>query len=233
MKPKSKTSNIALLVEDFKMDAEQTTLLLVEAGYQEKNIFICDTREAAEQFLKKYTPEIAILDLQIPNAKGGLKSLANGLALLRFLVENYGDKIRIIAFSRYPELPVVYQVLSLGVSFVTKEDYNKEFFSLALNQIRNGHMVISTNVLPVLRKVFVAALRVGLDEDDKKILQLILQGKTDRDIAEELKYGDDWVANRLRRMFKSFGFRSREDLSAWYRDYVVPLYGSELDGLKK
>lgn len=228
MNTKTNSNNIVLLVEDYKMDAGMTLPLLIDAGYKESNIHISETMEDAEQFLKKNQPELVILDLEIPKTKGESRLLKNGLSLLRFLARKYGDKVKVITFSRYPQLSVVYQVVSFGVSFITKEDYNKEFFLSALSQVRNGHMVISAGVLPVLKQVFIAALRVGLDEEDKKILQLILAGKTDREIAEKLQYGDEWVASRLRRMFKAFGFRSREELASWYSDYIAPLYGIEL-----
>lgn len=229
MKIKNNSTNVVLLVEDYKMDAGTTMSMLIDAGYKEGNIHVSETMEDAEQFLRKNTPELVILDIEIPKTKGGAKALTNGLVLLRSLVKKYDNRIKIIAFSRYPSLWVVYQVLSQGVSFITKEDYSKDFFLSALAQVKAGHMVVSSSVLPVLKQVFVSAIRVGLDEEDKKILGLILSGKTDKDIAQSLNFSDDWVANRLRRMFKAFGFRTREDLAAWYRDYIAPLYGIEMN----
>ena len=232
MKSKTNSNNTALIVEDYKMDADAPVSLLIEAGYQKNNIHISETKEDAEQYLKKNIPELIILDIEIPRTKGAPKLLSNGLLLLRWLVKKYDNKVKVIAFSRYPFLWVVYQVLSQGVSFITKEDYSKEFFLSALEQVKAGHLVVSSSVIPVLQKVFVSAVRVGLEEDDKKILELILNGKTDKEIALNLKFSDEWVANRLRRMFRAFGFRSREDLAAWYRDYVAPIHGIEIEEIQ-
>lgn len=229
MKTKPNADKLALLVEDYKMDAGTTLPLLVNSGYKKEHIHVAETREDAELYLKKNLPELAILDLEIPKTRGAAKSLNNGLALLQYLTGKYNSKISLIAFSRFPHLWVVHQVISQGVSFIAKEDYNREFFLAALQQVKMGHMVISSSVSPLLRQVFRSALRVGLDEYDKQILRHILASKSDREIASLMGFGEDWVAGRLRRMFKSFGFKSREDLATWFRDYIAPIYGFDME----
>jgi DNA-binding NarL/FixJ family response regulator len=229
MKTKSNSNKLVLLVEDYKMDAGTTLALLLDYGYKEEEIYVAENKEEAELFLQKTTPELVILDLEIPKRKSEAKALNNGLTLLRYLAEKHESQVRIIAFSRFPHLWVVYQVISQGVSFIAKEDYNRDFFLVALQQIKLGHLVVSSSVLSGLKKIFRSALRVGLDEDDKQILRYILLKKTDRDIAEAMGYGEDWVAGRLRRMFRSFGFKDRNDLAVWFRDYVAPVHGIDIE----
>jgi DNA-binding NarL/FixJ family response regulator len=225
MKTKSNAEKSALLVEDYKMDAGTTLSLLLDSGYKKERIYVAETKEEADQYLQKTVPEVAILDLEIPKTRGSAKSLHHGLSLMRDLVETHENKVSIIAFSRFPHLWVVYQVLSQGVSFIAKEDYNKEFFLDALQKVKLGHLVVSSSVAPLLRQMFRSALRVGLEEEDMQILRYVLISKSDRDIAELMRFSEEWVAGRLKRMFKAFGFRSRTELAAWFRDYVAPIYG--------
>jgi DNA-binding NarL/FixJ family response regulator len=229
MKTKPNSEKLALLVEDYKMDAGTTLSLLLDSGYKQQCIYIAETKDDAESYLEKFMPELAILDLEIPKTKGAAKSLTNGLSLLRHLIEKYDNQMSIVAFSRFPHLWVVYQVVSLGVSFIAKEDYNKDFFLAALQQIKLGHLVISSSVSPLLRQMFRSALRVGLDDDDRLILRYILLSKSDKEIAAAMGYGEDWVAGRLRRMFRSFGFKNRDELAAWFRDYIAPTYGVRVE----
>jgi hypothetical protein len=30
-------------------------------------------------------------------------------------------------------------------------------------------------------------------------------------------------------MFKSYGFNNRDDLAAWFRDYIAPVYGIDVE----
>lgn len=233
MKTKLGSGKQVLLIEDFQIDIDATLPLLGTVGYQKKAIHVSETIEDAVQFLKKATPELVILDLEVPQHTGAIRSLNSGLDFLRKLVAEYDNRLRVIVYSRYPHLWVAFQVVSLGVSFIAKQDHNKEFFSAALKQIKQGHLIVSSSVLPNLKQMFRSALRVGLEEDDRQILRYILTGATDRDIAKELGYGEDWVSGRLRRMFKSFGFNNREDLAAWFRDYVAPVLGIDIAIQKK
>jgi len=233
MKIKSGTDKSVLLVEDFKMDINATLPLLADAGYQQANIHVSEHLDDAEKFLQKSRPELVILDLEIPQNESTIrvseKDLRRGLLFLRNLVKKYDNQLHIVAYSRYPYPWVVYQVISEGVSFIAKQDYNKEYFSVAIQQIKQGHLIVSTSVIPNLRQIFRLALRVGLDEEDRQILRYILIGTSDKDIAYAMGFGEDWVASRLRRIFRSFGFRNRDDLAVWFRDYVAPVYGIDTE----
>jgi len=236
MKTKPSAEKSVLLIEDFKIDINATLPLLLDAGYQQTNIHVSENLDDAENFLKKSKPGLVILDLEIPQNESTVrvpeKDLRRGLQFLRTLIKNYDNRLSAVAYSRYPNPWVVYQVISQGVSFIAKQDYNKDFFSVAIQQIKQGHVIVSTSVIPNLRQIFRLALRVGLDEEDMQILRYILIGTPDRDIALGMRYGEEWVAGRLRRMFKSFGFRNRDDLAAWFRDYVAPVYEIDTELLK-
>jgi DNA-binding CsgD family transcriptional regulator len=45
----------------------------------------------------------------------------------------------------------------------------------------------------------------------------------DRDIADTMGYSEEWVSGRLRKMFRCYGFHSREELARWFRDFVEPV----------
>ncbi len=237
MKNKPNSEKLALLIEDFKIDANATLPLLVDAGYQQANIHVSENLDDAEKYLQKNKPEIVILDLEIPQNEGTIrvpeKDLRRGLSFLRYLINKYDHKFHVIAYSRYPHSWVVYQVISEGASFIAKQDYDKDFFTAAIHQINQGHLIVSNSVIPNLRQIFRLALRVGFSDEDKQILRHILVGSSDKEIATAMGYGEDWVAGRLRSMFRSFGFKNRDDLAVWFRDYIAPVYEIETDLPKK
>lgn len=222
----SKTEISILLVEDFEMDSDSTIALLAKAGYSPAQIQVARSTQEAQSILLDSQPDLVILDLHVPRdvsvtMRDENFEIRRSLQFLRDLVQQSDDSLHIIVLSRFPRPWVVYQVLACGVSFIEKNNYRD--LPQAVEMARQGHVIVSTNIRPVLRQVFPLSLRVGLDEDDLRIIRCILDGMIDRDIADTLGYSEEWVAGRLRRMFRSHGFHSREELVSWFRDFVEPV----------
>ena len=225
IKPKSELS--ILLVEDYEMERTIVQDLFREAGYDPSKILTASNSLDAQTIIESSRPDILILDLEIPvDANTPLRNqdddIRRGLGILRTLAERYTETMHIIVLSRFPKPWNVYQVLACGVSFIEKNNY-KDLLLSAMEQVQRGHVVISSNVRPILRQIFPLALRVGLDSADVKIIRYIQKGLTDRDIADLLSYTEEGVSNRLRRMFKSYGMHTREELANWFRDFVEPV----------
>jgi DNA-binding NarL/FixJ family response regulator len=65
-----------------------------------------------------------------------------------------------------------------------------------------------------------AALTV--DEGDEALLRLLIEGRTNREIADELGVGEDVVTRRLGEMFARIGASSRAEATAFaFRERVV------------
>lgn len=225
IKPKSELS--ILLVEDYEMDRTAVQGLLLGAGFDESQIHITTNTLDTQTFLEASSPDILILDLEIPaDANTPLRrqddEIRRSLNFLRKLTEQNQNSQHIIVLSRFPYPWVVYQVLACGVSFIDKYNY-KELLIPALEQVQHGHVIISDNVRPYLRQIFSLSLRVGMDKEDVQIIRYIQAGLRDIDIADKMGYTDDWVAKHLTRMFKSYGFHRRDDLANWFRDFVDPV----------
>lgn len=227
MEMKPKTDLSILLLEDFELDSDAILSQLLLDGYAPSQIQIVRNIHDIEAYLQTALPDLIIYDLQVPlSAKTTLgakeEDIRRGLNLLRRLTEQYQDQIQFIVLSRFPEPWIVYQVVACGVSFIDKYNY-KDLLPWAIEQARRGHVVISSNVRPNLRKIFPLALRVGMDNDDVKIIRFIQEGKIDRDIADTMGYTEDGIATRLRKMYRAYGFRTREDLANWFRDFIEPI----------
>jgi DNA-binding NarL/FixJ family response regulator len=224
-KPKSELS--ILLVEDYEMDRTAVQTLLQDAGYDPSRIHTTSNTLDTQTFIDASPPDILILDLEIPvDANTPLRrqddDIRRGLNFLRTLTERYNDGLHIIVLSRFPKPWSVFQVLACGVSFIDKSNY-KDLLLLAVEQAQRGHVIISSNVRPNLRQIFPLALRVGLDPEDVQIIHCIQEGLRDRDIADKLGYTEEGVSGRLRKMFKSYGMHSRDELANWFRDFVDPV----------
>lgn len=227
MQPKAKTDLSILLVEDYELDSDSILAQLDAAGYSRAQIQVTRNSQDTRKFVEESLPDVIILDLQIPkDADTALPSkeedIRQGLKFLRMLTERFYNQVHIIVLSRFPTPWIVYQVLACGVSFIDKYNY-KDLLPWAIEQVQYGNVIISSTIRPILRKIFPLALRVGLDAEDVQIIHLILEGISDRDIADRLNFSEEWVSGRLRKMFRNHGFHSREELASWFRDFVEPV----------
>jgi DNA-binding NarL/FixJ family response regulator len=223
--PKSEQS--ILLVEDYEMDRTAVHALLQEAGYDPSQIHTATNTMEAQDFIDTSPPDILILDLEIPvDANTPLhnqdEDIRRGLRFLRTLTDREIEGLNIIVLSRFPKPWSVFQVLACGVSFIDKSNY-KDLLIPAVEQAQHGHVIISSNVRPSLRQIFSLALRVGLEPEDVKIIRCLQESLRDRDIADKLGYSEEGVSGRLRKMFKSYGMHSRDELANWFRDFVDPI----------
>jgi DNA-binding NarL/FixJ family response regulator len=62
----------------------------------------------------------------------------------------------------------------------------------------------------------------GLDEEDERLLRLLTQGMTNRDIAERLEVTEEEMVVRLGRLYAKIGVSSRADATTFaFRERVV------------
>lgn len=58
-----------------------------------------------------------------------------------------------------------------------------------------------------------------LSRDENNILNLVIKGHTNIEIAEALNFSDSWVKKKLRQVFKTFGVKNKTGLIAEYYRY--------------
>ena len=56
-------------------------------------------------------------------------------------------------------------------------------------------------------------LQIAVDDDDRKILQLLVDGDTNHEIADKVFFAEQTVKNRLSRMMKAASVSNRTELA--------------------
>jgi DNA-binding NarL/FixJ family response regulator len=226
MEKKDKSKIKIVFVEDYKIDQGTIISMLINAGYSKENITVCNNRLEAEVAIRTEKPRLAIVDLKIPFGPQDDDRLQTGLDLVRWIVDQGDDRISVIALSRFPDRWVVFQVLSSGVSFIDKREY--EELSWVVDRVLHGHIVYTSKLTPVVREAFKEAIDFKLDQQDIDILALIhYQDLTDRQVADKVGYTEDGIGNRLKELRKKTGIKERHQLAAWYCQFIAPVQGDK------
>jgi DNA-binding NarL/FixJ family response regulator len=136
-------------------------------------------REAIAQ-VTKYLPDIALMDIAMPNL--------NGLAAAARIVKNFPE-VKVIVLSAYANEEYVLQALRSGVSGYLLKDASLEELQLALKAVGHGETFLSPAVSKAVINSYLGAANVGsalmetLTPRQREILQLLAEGKSTKETA--------------------------------------------------
>ncbi|MBK7266548.1 MAG: response regulator transcription factor [Ignavibacteriales bacterium] len=175
---------------------------LVSILRQEENIEVLgqasDGNDALE-LIRKFEPDIAILDIQMPEP-GGLR--------IAELLQNGNKRTKIIVLTMFKEESLIKRVLKLGVrGYVLKENAIDDIID-SINIVYDGGIYLSNTVSEVIRdnsSDLISGSYQILTPSEKKILRLIGEGKSSKEIANELFISSKTVENHRGNICKKLG----------------------------
>ncbi len=166
-------------------------------------------KEDVPSLILKFAPEIVILDAEAP----GLKARA-----LTTRIREIKDPPKVVwlVTERNPEVEIEC-LLSGGDGCVSKLDPSLLFRSLDV--IRDGELFFSRlAIAKILKGVTTLPKFIGdkvnvLSSRERQVLNLVVQGLTNEDIASKLFISPETVKTHLKNIRKKLGIRSRRQLT--------------------
>ncbi|MBN7814482.1 response regulator [Algoriphagus pacificus] len=145
----------------------------------------------ALQVIAKKQPDLLIVDIRMPNM--------NGIEVVRQLTEKYPDVKKLVLSMHDSEEYVVESIQAGADGYLLKGSSKSEFLK-ALNTIADGGKYFTGDVSAIIINNFVGGKAkptpkaepipeelAALTNREKQILELILQGKGNNEISEELE----------------------------------------------
>jgi len=163
--------------------------------------------------VRDIAPDIVILDLKLPDG--------NGLDLLVTLLSEDANR-RIIVFSMYEDPALARRALESGAKgYITKND-NPDALLQAIDKVSTGGIFLTSGMAEKL-----ALTTVGLDIDplqglsprERQALELLAQGKTITEIADELGVSYRTSASAVAQIKIKLGIASTAALIKWSVDH--------------
>lgn len=155
---------------------------LLEAQPDIEVIAEADDGREALRLTRELCPDIAIIDIAMP----GL----NGIDTLRQIFD-ICPTVKVLACSMYSDLPYIVQSLRLGACGYLMKNSAKDDLIRAVHAAKAGKCFLSLDAATQLvegfvRKVDNEETKDALTSREREILQLIAEGKTNKDIANTL-----------------------------------------------
>lgn len=210
----------AMIVDDHIMVRESIKYFLEMDGDIKVIDEASDGIDCIEK-LKKLSPDILLLDINMPNM--------NGIEVLKKMKEE--DKlVKILLFTAYEKTDFLLQAFDLGVDgYILKKPNSKEL-KKAINIIISGDSYIQPSLLPLLNSRLISR---NLEQKKIKLLtkremEILIQvagGMFNKEIAINLNISERTVKNHLSNIFKKIDVSDRTQAAVFaIRNNIVQLY---------
>ncbi len=171
--------------------------------------------EALEQCIKQ-KPDIALLDIGMPGK--------NGIEVLEELKKSLPE-IKVVMLTTFEDDENIKKAVRLGADGYLIKDMRPEILLMSLKCIYHDMILFHKSAYHLLQTTIAGAeeerhkkVQLGsmvFDSTDIKILQLIVQGKTNRDIGNSLSYSEGTIKNKVTKLLSLTGLSDRTELSVF------------------
>jgi two-component system, NarL family, response regulator DevR len=185
------------------LDRHETFQVVAEAG---------SVREAL-QAVEHYAPDLVVMDVRLPDG--------SGIEACREIRTDHPD-IRVVMLTSYPDEEAVLSAIVAGASgYLLKQVRARDLVS-ALETVARGESLLDPAVTEkVLERVRRIATNAYTDEfaqltsQEQKILLLVAEGKTNKEIAAEIYLSDKTVKNYVSSILSKLNLQRRAQAAAY------------------
>ena len=169
-----------------------------------------DGHEAVELFTQ-LEPDILLMDIRMEQM--------TGLESCERILSQFPDA-RVLFLTTFSDDEYIVQALRLGAKgYILKQDF--ESIIPALNAVYMGQSVFGDAIVTKLPKLLRDGGRAdlaefGISEREQKIIELVAEGLSNREIAETLYLGEGTVRNYLSVILEKLELRDRTQLAVFY-----------------
>lgn len=150
-------------------------------------------------------PHVAVVDIKMPEM--------GGLELVRE-IRAKSPRTQVLVFTMYDNATFVGEALRRGAGGYALKSINKRELLHAIRTIRDGGGFLQAEVAkPLLRQV---AVQARLDAKENRLtvreleaLELLAEGKTNKEVANLLAVSDETVKTHLRHLYEKLGAADR------------------------
>ena len=185
-----------------------------------------DGRQAI-QLVQETRPDILLLDVAMPNLPG--------LETLRELSETK-DPVRVIVLTASIEQPQMLQALQLGARGIVLKESATQVLMKSLAAVMEGSYWVGKDSVPDLKELVLKEMptledhspgeRWGLTRREMQMVAAIVEGSSNRDIAERFGVREDTVKHHLTSIFSKVGVTTRLELALFALEHkLVPKGG--------
>lgn len=194
------------IAEDHQSLIDGITLLLK----YEEDVEIVGTvndGEALLELVQLKQPNVVITDIRMPKM--------DGIVATKFIKKEF-PHIKVIAFTMYDQSEAIEQMLKAGASGYILKNSSLEELLEAIKTVYSGKNYYDVNI--IIDEQNNQKKKGLLTKRQVEILELVAQGKTSREISEQLYIGIQTVDTHRKNMIRILGLKGKGELLRYALD---------------
>jgi two-component system, NarL family, response regulator DevR len=186
---------------------------LLEHNDQFEVVAEAGTAKEAVEMVEKYQPDVVLMDIRLPGASG-IEACAE-------ITARWPD-VRVVILTSYAEDEMLFSAIRAGASGYVLKQIGAEGLIAAIEAACRGEALldpaVTQRVFQEVRRAVKeeeAAAFVKLSQQEKYVLALVSEGKTNREIGEALFLGEGTVRNYVSSILAKLGVSNRAEAAAY------------------
>lgn len=210
-----------VLVDDHEVVRLGLRVLLEQSDHFEVVGEANNAKEAVE-IAGKFRPDIVLMDIRLPGA--------SGIEACEEITQLYPE-VRVVMLTSYAEDEMLFSAIRAGASGYLLKQINSDDLIRSLESVRRGDALLDPLVT---QRVFQEVRRAVKEEEasafailsqqEKHVLILVSEGKTNREIAKSLFLGEGTVRNYVSSILSKLGASNRAEAAAYAVEHNLKEY---------
>lgn len=192
-----------VLADDHQVVRHGIRQFLVASGIE----VVAEAEDGAEalRLIEQYRPDVAVLDIQMPNL--------SGIEVVR-RVRQRGLRVGLLILTAYNDDPFVIAALEAGVNGFVLKTADLEEIADAVHAVHEGNSVLDPAIIPTVMQAMAPhapTFYEALSERELEVLKAVAQGLTNKAIGFNMNISDRTVQGHLRNVFEKLAVSSRTE----------------------
>lgn len=195
---------------------------LLEHNDQFEVVAEAGTANQAVQMVEEYHPDVVLMDIRLPGP--------SGIKACEEITERWPD-VRVVILTSYAEDEMLFSAIQAGASGYVLKQIGAEGLISAIEAACRGEAILDP---AVTKRVFQEVRRAvreeeaaafsDLSQQEKYVLALVSEGKTNREIAEALFLGEGTVRNYVSSILSKLDVSNRAEAAAYSVSHNLKSY---------
>jgi len=180
-----------------------------------------NSKEAMEQ-VERYLPDVVLMDIRLPGE--------SGIEATERITTNYPE-IRVIILTSYAEDEMLFSAIRSGASGYVLKQIGADDLIKAVEAIGRGEAMLDPAVTQRVFQEVRRAVReeeasafANLSQQEKHVLLLVSEGRTNREIAKALFLGEGTVRNYVSSILSKLEVSNRAEAAAYAVEHNLKEY---------
>jgi DNA-binding NarL/FixJ family response regulator len=180
------------------------------------------TSKEAVAMVEKHHPDVVLMDIRLPGP--------SGIEACEEITERWPD-VRVVILTSYAEDEMLFSAIRAGASGYVLKQIGAEGLITAIEAACRGEALldpaVTQRVFQEVRRAVKkeeAAAFANLSQQEKNVLALVSEGKTNREIAAALFLGEGTVRNYVSSILSKLGVSNRAEAAAYAVEHNLKAY---------